>query len=408
MRYVYPFYLKNIVNIDNYYIFLEIFLKQNNILKKDFFTKTGICPNSYRFFLKNKEKNKYSYYKLISKEYNLYLASDDELCELSRQYSEIFEDILYHRTEKLTADTEMIEAVRKRNNPENEPGIFSIEGILFELLSSLLNISLNTLNERACLENLTQLLEKIMPYRELLTEEYELILYLLQIYDKGLKKEKMECEIFSASEAMGKYHVFYPLMNRIIADAYYHAGDYMNSAVFGVKAYEGFVSTDNFKQAVSAKIHYGTCHILSGSYFSAYEALYSLSLSSDSYSEAEKNRILRGMTEALILLEKYGEAYELIRENPYLLESGEGKTEYLAVLYKMNKKEAFKQLYSELEQAWKEGSLPNEYHTIHRYIQMIYNTPKMAVKRIESLKEAIRSLPNPMIIKVCKFIFKLN
>ncbi len=408
MQYTYNFNLKDVVNIDNYYDFLEVFLKENNILKKEFFKKTDICPNSYRFFLKNKEKNKYSYYKIISKKYDLYLPSDKELVELSNQFSKIIEDIFYKRNDKLDEDNEIIASVRKRSNPNNQVGIFSMEGILFELASCLLNISLGDQELKNQLDLLKQLFKSIMPYKELLKVEYELILYLLQIYYKGLNKENFNNELFITKEFGVKYHILQPLLDNIISDAYYVSQDYMNSVVFGLKAYDGFIQMANFQRAIHIKVNLANSYILTGSYFNAYQSLLQMYLSFNFLNESQKREVVKGIVESLILAGKYKDVYEFIQQNMEFFNQNERLIEYLIVLYKLNKKEEFDSLYNELENQWSNQQQLESYDIIIKNVQKIYSNPKLTIKKRDNLVVVINSLQDSNLVKICKSIFKIK
>ncbi|MBE6137042.1 MAG: hypothetical protein E7176_01415 [Erysipelotrichaceae bacterium] len=401
MHFVYYFNLKDVINIDNFYDFLEIYLKENRILKKDFFKKTGISANSYRFFLKNKEKNKYYYYEIISREYNLFIPDDEILEQLSRSFSKIIEDILYMRIEKKEEDMLLIEQNLTLMN-ENVNNVSSMAGLAFKALKFYLDISFTPYSIPTVAGLFKNFYKIAKPYKDLFVGEYRLFLLIIKMYgDSILNHTINKAEIEEATALSVRYLFVQPLLNKIISDAYYYCGDYMNATIYGMKSYNGFVEVSNFQRAIYVKINMAYSLILLGSYYNAYDVLFSLYLAYDSYNTKYKRSILRGIIECLILLDKYCEAYDFIIENKDVITQDEWKIEYLIILYKLNKKEEYNLLFDDIKKQYKNKDFYELYYQLVLEINNLCNGV-----RVSKQTDAILSkLHNLTFIKICKKIF---
>ncbi len=408
MQYIYDFNLEKIVNIDNYFNFLEIYLKENQILKKDFFNRTSICPNSYRFFLRNKEKNKIFYYNIIAKEFNLFLPTEQELKDLSKSYSKIVEDILYKRSENLEEDNKIIEEVRKRNNPNNNPKMQSIEAVLFEIIYVILNISFG----KGIISENYQLLEYTIPtlsnYDFLIREEYNALFLVCKIQLLAMKQQDFESELMKCMEYIKYYSFLQPLFYKIFSDSYFLKKDYVNSIIFGMKAYDFFINTYNFQRAISTKINLSYSYILMGSYINAYQSLNELYLSFHALDEKQKSSILRVLIETMIMLKKHDEIYEIFNLHKKIIYQNELLIEYMYVLYRLNKKKEFEVLYEEFIDKWENNSLHALYYDIVQLLYKKYIIHKNLKESTENIKGIISKLHNPTFAKICTYIFNVD
>lgn len=404
MKYIYNFNLKDVVNIDNYYTFLEIYLKENHILKKDFFDKTGICPNSYRFFLKNKEKNKHYYYGIISKKYNIIIPTNEQLITLSQQYSKIFEDILYKRVEKYEEDLKIIEDVLGDTSTENRT-IASMHEIYFYILEVFLKISLGKLIRQDRLNILQIFIETLKSYKSLIIKDYYVLYNMLVITYQGLKNTIDENTIENTINSANDYYFFQPLMYKIISDSYYLVGNYINSVVYGQKSYDGFIQCSNFFRAVSIKTNIAYSYIMGNSFLQAYYTLQELYYGLENYNIKQQTAILRGMSESFIFLNKYEEVYELLR-NHLDIDRVELQIEYAFVLYKLDKKEEFLNLY----QTYMNKSNIEIYKTytcVLEYIYSLYLKNENIEKNSTILRMTVKELGNSTFVKFCKFLSKM-
>lgn len=398
MRYVYFFNLKELINIDNYYDFLEIYLKENHILKKDFFKKTGIAANSYRFFLKNKEKNKYYYYDIISREYGINIPNDNKLYELSCVFSKIIEDILYMRIDKKEQDIRLIDSNLDAIN-ENCKSIKSIVGLAFKALRFYLDVSFSHYSYTKIKSLFNEFYNIAKPYKDLFHEEYRLFLLMIKMYgDSIFNHTIVNTEIEESINLSRRYIFLQPLVYKVISDVYYYCNDYLNATIFGTKAYNGFVQVSNFQRAVYVKINIAYSLILLGSYHNAYETFYSLFLSYDTYNDKYKKSIIRGIIECLILLEKFDEAYSFIKDNDDIMNQDEWKIEYLIILYKLNKIEEFNIVFNDVKDCYDKNQFFEPYFFIALEICNLINGEKAS----KELSCNLSKLHNLSFVNVCK------
>lgn len=406
MRHVYNYRLEDIVNIDNYFVFLEIYLKENRILKKDMFKRTRICANSYRNFLKNPEKNKFYYYSIISREYGLTLPDKEEMEKLSEFYSKIMEDILYKRMENLEEDKAIIEKVRKRNNPKNERRIASLEGILFEVLDLNIRISLaNTITVTEQINLMKEKFDYLKNYECLLKNEYLLLYKLNKLTYLSFICKSFDEEIFEIKELYAKYNFLQPLSDKMIADAYYYAYNFINSLLYGMKAYESFVQNANFQRAIYVKTNIVLCFILAGSYLNAYESVYELYLSFGSLNLRQQNAVLRGMIESLFFLKRYDEVYEFINLHKDKIFRDEWIIEYMMTLAYLDKRDEFLEVYDTFMKKWKSEEYYEPYYWIVKAIYYIYIEHKDIDGQKVKLKKNLSQLRNLTFQKICNLYF---
>lgn len=406
MRHVYNYRLEDIVNIDNYFVFLEIYLKENRILKKDMFKRTRICANSYRNFLKNPEKNKFYYYSIISREYGLTLPDKEEMEELSEFYSKIMEDILYKRMENLEEDKAIIEKVRKRNNPKNEKRILSIERILFEVLDLGINTALvDDISVEVQMKLMEEKFSFLKNYEGLIKNEYLLFYKLLNISYAGFIKKSFETEISEVKELCGGYHFLQALADKMIADAYYYSNDYINSLLYGMKAYESFVRSANFQRAIYTKNNMTLFFLTAGGYLKAYESAYELYLAFNTLTKRQQNAVLRGMIESLFFLKRYDEVYEFINLHKDKIFREEWKIEYLMTLTYLDKKDEVLAVYNSFMEKWKKEEYYEPYYWIVKAIYYIYIEHKDIDGQKVKLKKNLSQLRNLTFQKICNLYF---
>lgn len=406
MRHIYNYRLEDIVNVDNYYVFLEIYLKENHILKKELFKRTRICPNSYRNFLKNPERNKYYYYSIISREYGLTLPEKEEMEELSEAYSKIMEDILYKRMETLEENRAIIESVRKRNNPKNEKRILSIERILFEILDLGINTALvDDITVEEQMEIMAEKFSFLKNYEVLIQNEYLLFYKLLNISYAGFIKKNFDKEISEVKELCGKYHFLQALSDKMIGDACYFTNDYINALLYGMKAYDSFVRTANFQRAIYTKNNMTLYFITAGGYLKAYESAYEMYLAFGTLNKRQQNAVLRGMIESLFLLKRYDEVYEFINLHEDKIFREEWKIEYLMTLTYLNKKDEVLKTYNHFMEIWEKEEYYEPYFMIVKAVYHIYIEHKDIKTEREKLKKYLDMLCNLTFKKICRLYF---
>lgn len=406
MQRIYRYRLEDIVNVDNFYIFLEIYLKENRILKKEMFTKTGICPNSYRSFLKNPEKNKYFYYSIISREYGIYLPEKEELAELSEAYSKIMEDILYKRMETLEENRAIIDRVRKRNNPKNEKRILSIERILFEILDLGVNTALvEDISVEEQIEMMEDTFSFLKRYEGLIQNEYRLFYKLLNISFAGFTKKSFDKEIAEVKELCGRYSFLQALADKMIGDACYYSNDYINALLYSMKAYDSFTRTANFQRAIYTKNNMTLFFITAGSYLKGYESAYEMYLSFDTLNIRQQNAVLRGMIESLFLLKRYDEVYEFVNLHKDKIFREEWKIEYLMTLTYLDKKDEVLEIYRSLMEMWQKEEYYEPYFMIVKAVYHIYIEHKNLKTERNKLKKHLEKLCNLSFKKICRLYF---
>lgn len=405
MKHIYDFNLKEFVNIDLYIDFFEIFLKDNHILKKDFFAKIDICANSYRFFLSHREKNRYYYYDIISNAYNMYLPKEEEFTELSNEYSKIIEDILYRRLDQLEANRKIIDDVRLRNNSDNDDKIHSMEVILFEGLNVLLSLNLDKIEDNEKIEILQKYLDKVSPYEPILPNIFMLIHVMNLIYYNALTNKVIVNDLMDkAFSLVQNYQFLEPFLYKVISDAYVHSSDYINAILFRMKSYDGFIQVYNFQSAIPIKIETAYIYNLMGSYYNASQTLNQMYLSLNTFEMEHKKSICRGIIEADICLGKFKSAYKFMEKNEQYLDGLEYQIEKLYVLLKLRMFDQFHILYDLLI----DKKMDDSYKSV---LFGIYSLLDQSLKKHTKLKEFSRSVQQINDItfrKICKIIFDLK
>lgn len=407
MQYIYKFNLSELISLDTYIDFIELYLKNNRILKKKFFEETSICANSYRFFLTHREKNRNYYYNIISNTYDMTIPNEEEMLDLSKKYSKIVEDILYKRYHTFEENVEIIKAVKRRSNQKNEDKIFSIEGILFELLDVIVHLSFGKLSSADQCKLLTACMDKVRPYAPLVKGIYSLLYDMVDVlFDSYVKNIISYHKIDEAMEKTKNYTFLQPLLYSVLSDAYLSCKEYSNAALACIQAYKGFENTFNFQRAIPIRMHLAYIYIQMNSYYNAYQTLYYLFLSKESFCEEQRKIIIQGMVDAYLLLERYNDVCEFVESNIQYA-TVDMELERLFAIGKMKQKERFKDEKEKFMDKYNSEEY-EAYHILIENMELLMNKEKLQLKKREPLSKMINTPEKKTLLKICKNIFNKN